>query len=181
MNWKENIGLGDKIRGVEDLVSDLCRIVGNPDDQLTTFDSFSRLLETKFEIKKGFLALRAGNQTRFLAVASWKKDKVRKKLSLTLPNSSSLFEKVAESGQIFAENFASLFDGNFIERQLLMDDSTQSFMLRPLKHEGRVVGLIGYSSDFPDAFVTIQEGYLDDAFDSLGDFLGLFHYDPVGP
>lgn len=172
MSWKDNIGFEESTNSITQLVSELCRSVEELDDPMDTFANFSRLLETRFEIKKGFLALREGDQTRFLAVASWKKDKVRKKLSLKLPNTSSLFEKVAESGQIYAENFATLFDGNFIERQLLLDDTTESFMLRPLKHEGRVVGLIGYSSEVPDAFVTIQEGYIDAAFESLGDCLG---------
>jgi hypothetical protein len=165
MTWKDDISFEESTTGITQLVSELCQSVEEFDDPMDAFTNFSRLLETRFEIKKGFLALREGDQTRFLAVASWKKDKVRKKLSLTLPNTSSLFEKVAE-------NFATLFDGNFIERQLLLDDTTESFMLRPLKHEGRVVGLIGYSSEVPDAFVTIQEGYIDAAFESLGDCLG---------
>ena len=65
-----------------------------------------------------------------------------------------------------------LRDGNLIERRLLLDKETRSFMLRPLKHHGRVIGLLGYSSDNPDAFVTFEEGLLDSVLDDFGDFLG---------
>jgi len=74
-------------------------ILGGTRDPRVMFSEFSRLLETEFEIRKGFLALREGDQTRFLAVASWKQDGTRKNLSLRLPKGPSLFEKVAESGQ----------------------------------------------------------------------------------
>jgi hypothetical protein len=164
---------GRKYFGTADrLLAALDEVLGSSRDPRVLFSEFSRVLESEFEIRKGFLALREGDQTHFLAVASWKQDGTRKNLSLRLPQAPSLFEKVAESGQIYSENFAELFDGNLIERQLLFDDDTVSFMLRPLKHEGRVVALLGYSSDVPDAFETIQEGTIDAAFDKLAACLG---------
>jgi hypothetical protein len=134
------------------LTAQVDEILSAATDARTAFSEFSRLMESTFDVCKGFLALREENQTRFLAVASWK--------------------KVAETGQIYSETFAEFFDGNRIERSLLFDDDTVSFMLRPLKHETRVVGLIGYSSDVPDAFVTIEDGQLDPAFDRLAALLG---------
>jgi hypothetical protein len=170
---KSNDSADRKYFGAADrLLTAIDDILGGTRDPRVIFSEISRLLETEFEIRKGFLALREGDQTRFLAVASWKHDGTRKNLSLRLPKGPSLFEKVAESGQIYSENFAELFDGNLIERRLLFDDDTVSFMLRPLKHEGRVVALLGYGSDVPDAFETIQEGMIDAAFDRLAARLG---------
>jgi len=164
---------GDKAAGRwARLTAQIDEVLSEATDPRTAFSEFSRLMESTFDVRKGFLALREENQTRFLAIASWKKGGERRSLSLRLPQSPSLFEKVAQTGQIYSETFAEFFDGNRIERSLLFDDDTISFMLRPLKHEARVVGLIGYSSDIPDAFVTIEDGHLDPAFDRLATFLG---------
>jgi hypothetical protein len=174
MSWFRNDRLSDsKSAGSRaSLTAQIDEILSTKIDPRTAFSEFSRLMESTFDIRKGFLALREENQTRFLAIASWKKGGERRSLSLLLPQTPSLFEKVAETGQIYSETFAEFFDGNRIERSLLFDDDTVSFMLRPLKHEARVVGLIGYSSDIPDAFVTIEDGHLDPAFDRLATFLG---------
>ena len=174
MSWFRNDRLsGDKATGRwARLTAQIDETLSAAADPRTAFSEFSRLVESAFTIRKGFLALREENQTRFLAIASWKKGGERRSLSLLLPQTASLFERVAETGQIYSEAFAEFFDGNRIERSLLFDHDTVSFMLRPLKHDARVVGLIGYSSDLPDAFVTIEDGRLDPAFDRLAAFLG---------
>lgn len=140
-------------------------------DPRAAFAQFSRLLERLLEIRKGFLALREGNQTRFLAIASWKDDGTQRTLSLRLPQAASFFEKVAEHGQLYSESITQFFDGNTVERRLLFDEDTVSFMLRPLKYDGQLVGLLGYSSDVPEAFVTVESGQLDPAFEQLAAIL----------
>jgi len=177
MNWNDsNDSIDERDSGYEPacdrVATDLDQILNKKLDPRAVFNGLSRSLLQEFDIKKGFLALREGDQTRFLAVAAWKEGRIRKNLSLRLPNVSSLFEKVAESGQIYSENFAALFDGNYMERQLLLDDDTASFMLRPLKHEAKVVALIGYSSEVSEAFVAFEEGLLDPIFDRVGAYLG---------
>ncbi|MEW5797133.1 MAG: hypothetical protein AB1772_12350 [Candidatus Zixiibacteriota bacterium] len=134
-------------------------------DPRELFAEFSRLLECCFDVRKGFLAIREGTQTRFLAVASWRQKGARRNLSLLLPTVSSFFEKVAQSGQTYSENIAQFFDGNTLERRLLFDSDTVSFVLRPLKHDGELVGMLGYSSDTPEAFVAVENGALDSAFE----------------
>ena len=136
-------------------------------DPRAAFAQFSRLLKRFLDIRKGFLALREGDQTRFLAIASWKDDGTQRTLSLRLPQAASFFEKVAEHGQLYSESITQFFDGNTVERRLLFDEDTASFMLRPLKHDGQLVGLLGYSSDVPEAFVTVESGQLDPAFEQL--------------
>ena len=174
MSWENDMDRQEQgfTEAVDRIAADLDQILSDRPDPRTMFNGLSRSLLQEFEIKKGFLALREDDQTRFLAVAAWKEDKTRKNLSLRLPNISSLFEKVAESGQIYSENFAALFDGNYMERQLLIDDDTASFMLRPLKYEAKVVALIGYSSEASEAFMAFEEGMLDSVFDRVGAHLG---------
>ena len=174
MSWNDNTNARESSyeSACDRVTSDLEDILLDDPDPRALFNRLSRSLLQEFDIKKGFLALREGDQTRFLAIAAWKEGKTRKNLSLRLPNISSLFEKVVESGQIYSENFAALFDGNYMERQLLLDDDTVSFMLRPLKHDTRVVALIGYSSEVSEAFVAFEEGLLDPIFDRVGADLG---------
>lgn len=154
--WTESTG---------ELAENLDRVLNTFTDPGHIFVEFTRLLEDEFDIRKGFLALREGAYTRFIAVATWNDGKVRKNLSLRLPATHSLFEKVVEDGQVYSETFAELFDGSMFERRLLLDDETESFMLRPLKYEGQVIALLGYGSVRQHAFVTFEDGPLDPLID----------------
>jgi hypothetical protein len=124
------------------------------------FTGLTRDLLNSYPISRGVLLVKAGDAARFLAVSTWNEGRVRRNLSLRLPSNSSLFEKIAESGQVYTENFCALFSGNTFERNLLIGDKTKSYVVQPLKLEGAVVGLVGYSSDKPTAFVTFEEGAL---------------------
>jgi len=138
-------------------------------DPRQAFLELTRVLEHQFSIHKAMLAVREDRAARFIAVATWDKGRCRRNLSLRLPTDRTLFAAVIEHGQMFAENFAELFDGSVIERQLLLDDDTQSFMLRPLKHEGTVVGLLGFGSANPDAFLLFEEGLFDRVMERLAE------------
>jgi GAF domain-containing protein len=166
---------------VKRLVDSLERTLVKNTDPRIIFAEFTRALQREYDIKKGFLALKEGSRTRLLAVATWNRGQARKNLSLRLPSSSSLFDKVTEDGRIYTESFAELFDGNMIERRLLIDDDTQSFMLRPLIFDGHVVALLGYSSDSPHAFVTFEEGQLDPLIDRLAEAIARFQLERSHP
>ncbi|MCP4684620.1 MAG: hypothetical protein GY867_04135 [bacterium] len=154
------------------LVRHLRELLASVDDPREVFFEFSRILEQGFPIRKGLLALRGKNETRFLAVASWGTEKGRRNLSLRLPTVSSLFEKVAEDGRGYVDNSAVLFDGNQIERRLLLAEDTQSFVLRPVKYDGCIVALLGYSSDRADAFAALEESVLNQVMESFGELIG---------
>jgi transcriptional regulator with GAF, ATPase, and Fis domain len=133
---------------------------GKPASISGCFLDLTRQLQDKFEISRGLLLVREKGSTQFVAVSTWSKCKTRKNLTLRVPGVSSLFEKVAESGQVYSESFCDLFSGNSFERNLLLSPEAQSFVLQPLKFEGEVVGLIGYSSNSSCAFATFEEGLL---------------------
>jgi GAF domain-containing protein len=151
------------------LVDSLSAVLAQTDDPREIFTRFTEHLERVYAIDRGFLAVREGDHAQFTAVASWQQGRERRNLTLQLPSQGSLLQKVAEDGQVFAETFAELYDGNMIERRLLMDDETQSFMLRPLKHEGRVVAMLAYSSNDSDAFAAFNEQLLDPVFNQLAE------------
>jgi len=115
-------------------------------------------LNKELEINKGVLVIRMQDTHELAAIFTWNNGVMRDGLMVTLPAKSSLFEKVAEDGSIYTEDFCNSFSGNFFERKLLLDDSSRSFMVLPLKAEGKVVGVLAYSSEEPIAFAVFEDG-----------------------
>ncbi len=122
------------------------------------FSNLTNELNNELEIDKGVLVIRMQDTQELAAISTWNNGVLRDGLMVTLPAKSSLFEKVAEDGSIYTEDFCSSFSGNFFERKLLLDDQSRSFMVLPLKSEGKVVGLLAYSSQEPIAFAVFEEG-----------------------
>ncbi|MCK4607034.1 MAG: GAF domain-containing protein [candidate division Zixibacteria bacterium] len=139
------------------------------DTQLSeSFFTLTRWLRRIYAIDRGVLVIRSESGPRLSAISTWRDGQTRDGLSLNLPLDSSLFEKVAEHGQVYTEDFCGAFSGNFFERKLLLDDDSRSFVVQPLKSEGRVLGLLGYSSRQPTAFAMLEEGALDDMASEFG-------------
>lgn len=142
------------------------------------FADLTRELQKKYAITKGVLIMREPAGTRYIAVATMARHQELRKLSLLLPTKSSLFEIAAEDGNIYTENYFGLFSGNTFEKNLLLDKSTESFMLHPVKCEGRVVAVIGYSSDVTDAFVTFDNRLLANVCEQFGRRIVLSYHQP---
>jgi len=152
----------DYLKNNEDSTFDFGSSIPDNVSLTDTFSEVSRRLKSDYEINKGVLLVRNTIDQTFSAISTWSNGKLRFGLTIKLPEESSLFIKVASDGNLYSENFIAKFSGNFFERKLLMDDFTQSFVLQPLKHEGEVVGMIGYSSAEPTTFAMFEEGILDD-------------------
>ena len=135
------------------------------------FNELTRRLKTKFDIDRGVFIVRTKKDDKFSAISTWNEGKVRSNISINVSIEPSLFEKVAENGIVFTDSFTGEFSGNFFERRLLLDDGSQSYVLQPLKHEGQVVGMLGYSSIVPTAFSTFEEGILDNVAGELGEII----------
>ncbi|MBU0984684.1 MAG: hypothetical protein KKA42_12480 [candidate division Zixibacteria bacterium] len=144
-----------------ELIDDMSDWIAYHADPREVFLEFTNQLRADFDISRAMLVIREENEARFVALASWNRGKFRRNLSLRMPTVSSLFQRVAEDGQMYMESFTEFFNGNLIERNLLLDDDTKSFLLKPIKHDATVVGLVGFSSDDPNAFVTMEDGWLD--------------------
>lgn len=131
------------------------------------FSELTRRLEVKYDITKGVLVLRNLNDDAFSAVSTWHNGEVLDGLKISLPNDASLFEQVARDGRVFSDSYYGMFSGNFFEKKLLVDDTTRSYVLHPLKHEGQIIGMIGYSSGKESAFTMIEEGALQNVTNEL--------------
>lgn len=122
------------------------------------FSELTQELTRDFDISIGVLVLRMQDTNDLAAISTWKNGAMRDGLTVSLPSQSSLFEKVAEEGLVYTEDFCEAFSGNFFERKLLLDENSRSFVVQPLKTDGKVVGLLAYSSDQPTAFAMFNEG-----------------------
>ena len=125
------------------------------------FSALTKHLREKFNIDKGVLVLRQEQSAKLAAVSTWENGVCRDGLALGLPKETSLFEQVVRQGDVYTENFCGGFSGNFFERKLLLDEDSRSFVLQPLKSDGQVVGLLGFSSQTPTAFAMFEEGTLE--------------------
>lgn len=130
-------------------------------DLAQMFSRLTKELSRTYAINKGVLVVRRDDTQNLAAVSTWDNGNTRDGLTVNLPPDSSLFEKVAEHGQVYTEEFCDAFSGNFFERKLLLGDDSRSFVVQPLKNDGQVVGLIGYSSEEPTAFAMFDEGAVD--------------------
>jgi len=143
-----------------------------PETELSqTFVGLTRRLRQQYPIDKGVLVLRQNDGERLSAISTWHDGAVRDGLKLKLPTETSLFEKVAEHGTVYTEECCGVFSGNFFERKLLLDDDSRCFVVQPLKSEGRVLGLLGYSSRHETAFAMFEEGALDSVADKFGELI----------
>jgi hypothetical protein len=134
-------------------------------------DEFTHLtteLRREYPIDKGVLVVRNERSRQLAAISTYRDGVVRAGLRLNLPAESSLFEKVAEHGDVYTEDFCESFSGNFFERKLLLEDDSRSFVVHPLKSQGRVLGLLAYSSRLPTAFAMFSEGAAIEKADALG-------------
>ena len=132
------------------------------------FCDLTRELTEEYPIDKGVLVLRNDISHQLAAISTYRDGVMCEGLRLNLPTESSLFEKVAEHGEVYSEDFCDSFSGNFFERKLLLDDDSRSFVVHPLKSDGRVMGLLGYSSRQPTAFAMFSEGAIVEQAAALG-------------
>ncbi len=126
------------------------------------FCEITRRLLVNFDINKGVLVVRNQSENSFLAISTWNNGEFLDGLSISLPTAPSLFEQVANDGNVFSDSYAGIFSGNFFEKKLLLDHNSRSYVLHPLKHEGIIIGMIGYSSEEDLAFSVFEEGVLLD-------------------
>jgi hypothetical protein len=137
------------------------------DNLSRAFASLTKNIVRKFPVTRGVLVVRDHKGLGLTALATWRAGSETRNLKLRLPDAESLFEKVAEDGRLFSENYCGCFSGNSLEGRMLLSKDSRSYFLQPLKHSGRVVGLYGFSSEDPDAFVTVEDGLLHELAEEL--------------
>lgn len=136
------------------------------------FAEFTHKLRSKFNINKGVLVLRRRPGEALSAISTWNQGETLDGLSIKLPEQPSLFERVVEGGQTYWENITDLFTGNFFEKKLLIDESSQSFVLQPLRYDGEVIGLVGYSANDSTDFSRFEEDEVQRTTNEFAEYIG---------
>ncbi len=136
---------------------DLDRAFVNKQDPSEMFFEIIDFLKERYTLNKCVLIIKH-DQAALSAVSTWRNGLRQDGLTLNLPHKESLFEKVLEDGRLYTEYFIDSFSGNFFERKLLLDEQSRSFALQPLKSDGQVLGLVGFSSKNPTAFALMEDG-----------------------
>lgn len=148
-----------------------CQVI-HPEAELSAnFAGLTRRLTCQYSIDKGVLVVRDRDGSELSAISTWRDGIVHDGLRLNLPSEDSLFEKVAEDGRVYTEDFCESFSGNFFERKLLLENDSRCFVVQPLLFEGRVRGLLGYSSRRPSTFAMFAEGALDEIAERFGELI----------
>jgi len=123
------------------------------------FVETARSIHRYIPLQRAVLVAVRDHYRDLIAVAGWSlfgKEGGLRTLSLTLPAEDSLFAQVAAQRFGFSDDYFGLFSGNRIERGLLIDNLTRSYVIWPLKTESSLVGLVGLSSEYAGAFIELE-------------------------
>lgn len=140
------------------------------DEPSEMFFEIIEFLKERYTLNKSVLIVKNENAA-LSAISTWSNGIRQDGLTLNLPHKESLFERVIDDGRIYTEYFIGSFSGNFFERKLLLDDDSRSFALQPLKSDGQVVGMVGFSSKNPTAFALMEDGDSSDVFSQFAERL----------
>lgn len=141
-----------------------------PEEPSEMFFEIIEFLKERYTLNKSVLIIKNENAA-LSAISTWTNGFRQDGLTLNLPHKESLFERVIDDGRIYTDSFVSSFCGNFFEKKLLLDDDSRSYALKPLKSNGKLVGIIGFSSKNPTAFSLMEDGDSSDLLDQFADRL----------
>ena len=178
---KENIGQTDpfldiprscRTRIASNLLRSMAALFRKQKNVYKLFFSITKKLHKLFSISTAVLVVRSTRDGHLKVIAIKRPTYSREGLALTLPEKDSLFYSVLRNPAIYTENFSPGFDGNFIERKLMLDDRTKSLAICPIITNGVVAGLVCFTSPAVYAFQSFQEGFLDPVLKQFGAVLG---------
>ena len=95
----------------------------------------------------------------------------RKGLMLTLPEEKSLLYRVFAENRFYIQHDPQKFDCNFIEQKILKDDTAQSLAILPIGLNGKKYGLVCLSSPDQNAFISFENGQLDEILEDFSNNL----------
>jgi len=132
------------------------------------FYSFTKKLSKFFSITRAVLVVQSRRDACLKVVAVRAKKSVREGLTLTLPRKDSLLYRVFEEGIIYVENYPGGFDGNFIEKKLLLEKDVNSLVVVPITFGQTGRGLLCFTSPILYAFGMFEEGHLEGVIEEFG-------------
>ena len=144
----------------------------NPDTKISDiFFDFTEWYNSQYKINKSVLVLRSMTDLSLSAVSTWEDGARRDGLTLRLPMENSLFEQVIGNGKTFHALLSDDFSGNFFEKKLLLNNSTKSYILQPLKYKNDIIGLIGFSSDSTEIYSDDKKSIFSETSSKLAEII----------
>ena len=116
------------------------------------FFAVTKKLYKIFSISAAILVLHSNRDHSLRVIDIKKAGYSGEALSLILPDKDSLLYSVYRDETIFSESDPDKFNGNFLERKLLLDQTTKSLVICPINDDGRISGLLCLASSLPSAF-----------------------------
>jgi transcriptional regulator with GAF, ATPase, and Fis domain len=132
------------------------------------FFAVVKKLNKFFSLSNAVLAVYSSNDDCLKVIAAKGPKGSKEGLALSLPRKNSLFYKVFEENQIYIQNYPADFEGNFIEKKLLLKGETSSIAICPIFYKESVMGLLCMTSPSLYAFEMFQDGFLDDILGQFG-------------
>jgi len=132
------------------------------------FFSFIKKLNKFFSLSKAILVVRSPRDNNLKVVALKGQKSIRQGLALSLPEKNSLLYNVFDDCEIYTQNFPKDFEGNFVEKKLLIDNETSSIAVCPIRNDDSTHGLLCLASPIIYAFDMFGEGFLDSVLEQFG-------------
>lgn len=155
----------------ENVLQSIKAVMSKPSDIYKLFFLFIKRLDKFFPISQSSLILHSQKENKLKVIAMKGEKGTRKGLALTLPEKDSLFYKVFHSNNCFIQHHPEKFECSFIEQKILKDDTALSMAILPIFQDKTKHGLICLSSPEQDAFVSFENGQLDEVLMNFNKYL----------
>jgi len=132
------------------------------------FFCLTKKLNNFFSLSRSILIIHSERDESLKVIAMKGASNCHVGLALTLPEKDSLLYRVLNDKEIYTENYPDKFNGNFIERKLLLDDNPGSIAVCPVKYKNKIRGLICLTSPALYAFTLFKDGMLDSILERFG-------------
>ena len=132
------------------------------------FFSLTKKLSRLLSLSRAVLIVRSCKNDTLKVIAVRGRRLTRQGLALTLPDRDSILYSVFREGKVYSENLPGRFKGNFIERKLLLDKETASFVISPIICEEVVIGLLCLASPVPHTFAAFEDSVFEEILEPLG-------------
>ncbi len=149
------------------ILQSLKAMLSKPSDIYKLFFSFTKKLNRFFPISQSSLIVFSKQDNKLKVIAMKGEKGARKGLTLTLPETNSLLYKVFADGNFYIQHHLQEFNGNFIEEKIIKDNAAQSLAVLPISQNGSSYGLICLSSPNEDAFISFENGLMDEILENF--------------
>ena len=157
----------NKNGNLQSILQSIKAVLSKPSDIYKLFFLFTKKLNKFFPVSQSSLILYSEQESK-LKVIAMKGDKgARKGLKLTLPKEKSLLYRVFTENRFYIQHHPQKCDCNFIENKIFKDDTAQSLAILPINQNGAGYGLICLSSPDQNAFISFENGLMDEILEDF--------------